>query len=195
MTLWKYTFAQLWKQVASIWKPFPDSWITFPLDPNSFEDARRRNAGDPRQIRAAFLPGFLTCCVWENRSGGPAIFSVPDDPSGSSWSLCFLRLISLLNHCPMASTVCGLNRGSAFPREYWDVLPRLHSARLDANPLRFNCMYEKRLSKHFPFISQSNGLARAAGLHPVNPIVLKRISEGLDRSSMGCMQALLSLCG
>lgn len=43
---------------------------------------------------------------------------------------------------------------------------------------------KKSLSKHFPFISQSNGLARAAGLHPVNPIVFKRIREGLDRSSM-----------
>lgn len=82
--------------------------------------------------------------MWENRSGGPTIFS-PDGLSGLSLSLCFLRLISLLYHCPMANTVCGLCRGSAFPREYWDVLPRLHSTRLYANPLRFNSMYKKKV--------------------------------------------------
>ncbi len=59
MSLWKYTFAQLWKQVTSIWKPFPDSWIIFLFDPNSFKDAERRVVGDPRQICAVILPVAL----------------------------------------------------------------------------------------------------------------------------------------
>lgn len=44
---------------------------------------------------------------------GPTILSVPNDPSGINLSLCFLRLISLLYHYPMADTACGLFYASA----------------------------------------------------------------------------------
>lgn len=156
--------------------------------------SRRGSVPNPRSNSTCFLLLSHVLCK------GPSIFSLPNDPSGINLSLCFLRLISLLYHCPMADTACGLFFApvqEVHSRESIETCSLgLCSTGLDATPLWFNCMYEKKgLTKHFPFISQPNGLARAAGLYPVNSIVFKRISLGLDHNSMGCTQALLCLCG
>lgn len=157
--------------------------------------SRRGSVPNPRSNSPCFLLLSHVLCK------GPSIFSLPNDPSGINLSLCFLRLISLLYHCPMADTACGL----FFLPPYRKCIPKGASRRVPSGCARRGwmqphygltvCMKKKGLTKHFPFISQPNGLARAAGLYPVNSIVFKRISLGLDHNSMGCTQALLCLCG
>lgn len=94
----------------------------------------------------------------------------PSVVSGSMGEEDISRRITLLHHRPVADAACGL-----LPRHRKHIPERVFERRREIEALpaldgtgckptvQFNCMYKKGLNKHFLFISQSNGLARADG--------------------------------
>ncbi len=165
----------------------------FPVSPEFLwrrrTQSRRGSAPNPRRDS----PVALLSHVLRTGLEAPRSSRCQTVPQGSArvcvfwvWLVCYIN-------CPMANTVC---RGSAFRGSIETCsLDCVLRGWMQTHYGLTVCTKKKSLSKHFPLISQSNGLARAAGLHPVNPIVFSRIGAGLDRSSVGCTQALFCLCG